>query len=97
MLLATLSACAGPGAALCRDPALSAAAGGRQSAGGPGDAAVARLPYPEWSELIGVPFDDATRFAEQNDAYRDEVKSWHEWWPKMNAAWEKLRAQVKGE
>jgi hypothetical protein len=84
----------GPGKAECRDPAFAAASGGRQQASGPADAAVDRLPYPQWSALLAMPHDDATRFAEQHDAYRDEVKSWHEWWPRMNEAWEKLRSSV---
>jgi hypothetical protein len=84
----------GPGKAECRDPAFSAPASGPQPANRSADAAVDRLPYPEWSALIAMPLDDATRFAAQHDAYRDEVKSWHTWWPQMNDAYERLRSEV---
>lgn len=85
----------GPGAALCRPidhPGVPAGAGGPLAAGGSANAAVDRLPYPEWGQLIGMPFDDTTRFGEQHDRYRNEILAWHEWWPKMNAAYEKLRS-----
>jgi hypothetical protein len=87
----------GPGKAECRDPAFAVSSGGRDATGGSANAAVDRLPYPQWSALLAMPLDDAARFGAQHDAYRDEVKSWHEWWPKMNSAWEKLRAEVQGK
>jgi hypothetical protein len=85
----------GPGAALCgpiNHPGVPAGAGGRFAPGGSGNASVDRVPYPEWSQLIGMPFDDTTHFAEQHDRYRNEVAAWHEWYPAMVSAWEKLRS-----
>lgn len=82
----------GPGAALCRDPTLAAGSGGREPASRPGDAAVARLPYPQWGQLIAMPFDDASRFAEQADLNRAEVLTWRSWYSQQWEAWEKLRS-----
>ena len=85
----------GPGAAVCRDPALSVPSGQHDgAAGGTGDAAMARLPYPDGAALLAVPFDDATRFAEQHDALRDEVVRWHDWYPRMRSAWDALAAET---
>jgi hypothetical protein len=87
----------GPGAALCgpiNHSGVPAGAGGSLASGGSGNAAVDRVPYPEWSQLIGMPFDDATRFGEQHDRYRNEVAAWHEWYPSMVASWNKLRSSA---
>jgi hypothetical protein len=84
----------GAGAAECRDPRFSAAAGGSQQAGGAANAALPQVLDGVRPGLIAMPVSAAAGFAEQHDAFRDEVIRWHDWWPKMNAYTEELRKQV---
>lgn len=86
----------GPGAAECRDPRFSAAAGGPQQAGGPADAALPKVPYPEWSALIAMPLSTGVGFAEQHDAFREEVISWRTWYPQM-VDWTKQLQKEHGD
>jgi hypothetical protein len=88
----------GPGAARCGSfdyTGVPTARSGPVKTFGSADAPVGRLPYPEWATLIGMPFNDTTRFAEQHDRYRNEVAAWHEWYPRMAAEWEKYRGSLK--
>lgn len=68
----------GPGKAACTG-SIPAAPSGRQPASGPADAPLARVPYPEWQQLIGLPFPDTVEFARLCDANRAEALSWREW------------------
>lgn len=67
----------GPGKAAC--PAARSEAPRQPLAPGrPADAAVDRVPYPEWQQLIGLPFAGAVEFARQCDLNRAEVLTWRD-------------------
>jgi hypothetical protein len=81
----------GPGKAACAsDPRISAAASGSQQARGPARTPLARVPYPEWEQLIGMPFAPTVAYAEQHDLDRAEVLAWRDWYKKQSEAWAKL-------
>lgn len=84
----------GAGAAVCRDPALAQAPGGHEGSAGSQDAALPRVPYPGWSELLALPSDDAAGFAEQHDTYRSRLDTWNKWYDETYTAWERLRADA---
>ncbi len=69
----------GPGKAGCGSPA-AASSGRLVPPARPGDAPLAPLPYPEWNELIGLPFAPTVAFAEQHDLCRAEALNWRQWY-----------------
>jgi hypothetical protein len=77
----------GPGKAVCTGPA--PAAGGHEARPGTVPAAVARVPYSEWEQLLGVPFPDAVAFAKQSDINAEELRRWHSWYDRLAATWPK--------
>jgi hypothetical protein len=88
----------GPGAARCGPvdrAGVPAGAGGRQVAGGPGDATVGALPGEARVELIAMPFPGAVGFAEQHDGFRAEVLAWRDWYGRQSKAWEQFRNPPK--
>lgn len=80
----------GPGKAVC--PGIPAAPGRPESGSGTVSAGLDRLPYPQWQQLIGVPFDDSVGFAKQCDINAAEVRAWHSWYNRLAAAWPKAVA-----
>lgn len=84
----------GPGKAVCRDPRLSAAAGGYVAPGGSRAAAVDPLPDSQGIDLIGLPFAGAVAGAEQADLNRAEVIAWRSWWERFNAEWKKWQEEA---
>lgn len=68
----------GPGKAAC-SVSIPAASGGRVEASGSGNAPLARVPYPEWQQLIGLPFTSTVEFARLCDLNRAEVLTWRQW------------------
>lgn len=77
----------GPGRAVC--PGAAPAAGGHVAPTGPVDAGLARVPYPEWQQLLAVPFDDTVAFAREHDKNLDEVKRWRQWHVDVLKVWPK--------
>lgn len=84
----------GPGKAVCTGVAgVPAATGQHEPTSGRPDGAVDRVPYPEWSQLIAMPFPDLLKRAEQCDLNRAEVLTWRDWWTQQNANWKKLQSE----
>jgi hypothetical protein len=77
----------GPGKAVC--PGLPPAPGGSQPGSGPVAGGVDRVPYPEWQQLLAMPFDDTISFAKQCDINAAELRHWHSWYLKLVATWPK--------
>lgn len=67
----------GPGRASCPAVTVAPASGFDDTITEPGDA-VARLPYPERVDLIGLPFAGTVDVFEQHDKLLTEVKAWRE-------------------
>jgi hypothetical protein len=80
----------GPGKAVC--PGVPAAPGGYQARPGAVVPDVARVPYPEWQQLIALPFDDTVAFGKQCDVNAAEVRAWHSWYDRLVAAWPKPKS-----
>lgn len=81
----------GPGKAACSIyPSATPGAGGHQPPNRTADATVDKLPDPQWSQLIGVPFDDEVTFAQAHDDYRSEALSWRSWHEQLVASWPHL-------
>lgn len=84
----------GPGKAACPGHSqLPVSTGQPIAPAGTGNAAVDRVPYPEWSSLIAMPFDDLLKRAEQCDLNRAEAAIWREWWEHQTATWGRLQSQ----
>jgi hypothetical protein len=79
----------GPGKAVC--PAPPPAPGGYQARPGSVDTGLDRVPYPQWQQLLGVPFDDSVTVAKQCDINSEEVRRWHSWYDRLVAAWPKAQ------
>lgn len=74
----------GPGRAACVG-AVPTTPGGHDEASGTGTAALPRVPYPEWQQLLGVPFPSAVEFARLCDANRAEALTWRDWYAAQEA------------
>lgn len=86
----------GAGKAACSGASfLPAAAGGRDEAGGTGDAALASVPAGERLDLFGLPVAPTIDFAEQHDAFRVEALGWREWHAAFTAEWEAYRKRAE--
>lgn len=86
----------GPGAARCGqlgNPGLPASAGVSGAAAAQTGAAVDPVPDPAGTDLIAMPFPGAVAGADEHDQLLIEVKAWHEWYPKIFALYEQLRAE----
>jgi hypothetical protein len=80
----------GPGRAGCTSSSsVPTAPGGSEPASGATSPPLARVPYPEGEQLIGLPFAPTIGLAEQNDLNRAEALAWRDWWKKQNEAWPK--------
>lgn len=80
----------GPGKATCPGGAgVSGLPGEHQPPAGPADAAVGRVPYPEWQQLIAMPFSPTIEFAREHDLNRNEVISCRAAWKQLSEAWPK--------
>jgi hypothetical protein len=88
----------GPGKATCPRPAgIPAGAGGRDTAAGSAGAAVDRVSYPEWEQLLAVPFSPTIDFAKGHDQCQVELKAYREWRKQLEALWTKLAEQEKAQ
>lgn len=83
----------GPGRAAC-PVAPPAGAGGRDEAGGAGDAAGPQMPS---GDRAAVPWGWLVDRAEQCDLNRAEALAWREWRRRYTAEWEKWRAEARPE
>jgi hypothetical protein len=98
LTLLTLSACAArekqPVPVL---PAFPPAPGGRDPAAGSAGAPVDRVSYPEWEQLLAVPFSPTIDFAKGHDQCQVELKAYREWRKQLEALWTKLAEQEKAQ
>lgn len=83
----------GPGKGACA-PVVPPGSGGRDAAGGPGDAAVDQVHNGAGEPLIGLPFPATVSFAEQHDNFRTEALSWRGWHARFTAEWEAWRKKA---
>ena len=85
-----------PGRAECTSIAgVPTGPSGPQPANGASGTPVARVPYPEWQSLLGMPAAPTITFAEQHDLNRAEIIAWREWYRKQQEAWPKPVPPVK--
>jgi hypothetical protein len=83
----------GPGRATCAGaPGVPGAASGPEPTAGPPGAPVDRVSYPEWEQLIGMPFAPTVDFAKGHDQCQADLRAYRERDAKLKAAWDQVRA-----
>lgn len=86
----------GPGRAVCPgNPVAATPASGRDAPAGPADAQLARVPYPEWQQLLAVPFAPTIDFGRGHDQCQAELKAYRAQRKELEAAWQQITDELK--